>query len=64
MRITKVSYRRVRNLGNYESAAFEATAEINETEDVYLVFDELKKFVNTRTIHPYPEEAPDELESY
>ena len=41
MKITEVTYRRVFNLGNYETLALELTAEINEGEDPQAALDQL-----------------------
>lgn len=40
-----VTYRRVRNLGNYESAALEVQVEVPEGEDVQNVYADAKHWV-------------------
>lgn len=40
-KITQVTYRRVFNLGNYETAAIELTAAVNEGEVTRTVIDSL-----------------------
>ena len=41
MKVTQVSYKRIFNLGNYESATVEIVASINETEKPEDVLDQL-----------------------
>lgn len=41
MKIKQISYRRVRNLGNYETETLECVAEVNE-DDLKDVYVELK----------------------
>ncbi len=53
LRITQVTYRRVANLGNYETAAMEAVAAVNEGEDPAEVMTALKQWVEGR-IKPAP----------
>lgn len=43
--ITKITYKRIKNLGNYQSEALEAEAYINQQENPDQVFAELKEFV-------------------
>lgn len=38
MRVTKIAYRRVFNLGNYENKAVEMTAEVGQGEDATVEF--------------------------
>lgn len=42
--IKEISYRRLVNLGNYETAAIEVKAELNEGDDPDEVFASLKEF--------------------
>jgi hypothetical protein len=46
MRITEISYQRVKNLGNYETERVEMVAEVNEGEDVNTVYTYLRDMVN------------------
>jgi len=48
MKIKKISYRRVKNLGNYENEVFEAEMHLTDTDDENIAFDELKHYVNKR----------------
>jgi len=41
MKITEVSYRRIFNLGNYESVAVALTAAVNDGEETQTVIDAL-----------------------
>lgn len=43
MKITKVSYGRTVNMGNYESVRFDLEARVDETEEWLDVYDELIK---------------------
>jgi hypothetical protein len=45
MKIETISYKRVKNLGNYQTETFEATATIAEEEDPHKACEELKAFV-------------------
>lgn len=58
MKITTITYRRVKNLGNYESEALEATAEIDDTEVAYEAHENLRLWVLKRLgISEPPEEV-------
>jgi hypothetical protein len=48
LKITQVSYRRVANLGNYETLHVEAVAAVNEGEDATGVMAALKEWVETQ----------------
>jgi len=48
LKITKVMYQRVSNLGNYEAERVEAEAEVGAKEDPDKVLAELKTWVNTQ----------------
>ena len=48
MRITRITYKRVVNIGNYESMALEATADINVDETDADVFYNLQAWVHTQ----------------
>jgi hypothetical protein len=45
MQIESISYQRVKNLGNYESERFEASANVVEGEDPHTAFIALKRYV-------------------
>ncbi|GAX46277.1 hypothetical protein NIES4075_72980 [Tolypothrix sp. NIES-4075] len=45
MKIERITYKRVKNLGNFQSETFEATAIIADSEDPHLAGEELKAFV-------------------
>lgn len=45
MKITKITYQRVKNLGNYESERLEIEVETNEKENYESKVKEMKKFV-------------------
>ncbi|MDJ0800516.1 MAG: hypothetical protein QNJ51_27525 [Calothrix sp. MO_167.B12] len=45
MQIQTITYKQIKNLGNYQSAALEATAIVNEGEDLCECVEALKKFV-------------------
>ena len=46
MKFETISYKRTKNLGNYENEVLELTAQINETDDPDLVTLELRDRVN------------------
>jgi hypothetical protein len=48
LKITQVSYRRVANLGNYETVHVEAVAAVNEGEDATGVMTALKEWVEAQ----------------
>lgn len=43
MQITKLLYRRLKNIGNYENETVELTAEINYSDDIDSVYCALKE---------------------
>jgi hypothetical protein len=43
--ITKITYKRIKNLGNYQSETLEAEAVVNELENPEQVMKELREFV-------------------
>lgn len=45
MHLTAITYQRVKNLGNYESERFEATAHVDEGEDPDGAYEALKAYV-------------------
>ncbi|MBW4573589.1 MAG: hypothetical protein KME31_38260 [Tolypothrix carrinoi HA7290-LM1] len=45
MKIETITYKRVKNLGNYQSETFEATATVEEGEEAHIVAEVLKNFV-------------------
>lgn len=54
--ITKVSYTRVKNLGDYETCRVEAEAVVNAEDDPHLVMRRLRNWVEYQV-----EEAAEEL---
>lgn len=46
MHISKVTYQRVKNLGNYETERVEVEVQLNEGEDANAAFNAAKKYVN------------------
>ena len=45
MKIQTISYKRVKNLGNYQSESLEASAEVEESEDPLKAFSDLRAWV-------------------
>lgn len=45
MKIETITYKRVKNLGNYQSETFEVTATVEEGEEAHIVAEALKNFV-------------------
>ena len=45
MKIETITYKRVKNLGNYQSETMEATATVDEGENAHLCAERLKEFV-------------------
>ena len=45
MKIKEMSYKRIRNIGNYENESLEVVAQVEEDENPDDVFEELKHFV-------------------
>ena len=65
MKITSISYQAVRNLGNYESERLEATADVEEGEDLANAVIKLRQFVHFQLLE-CPEslfESPGQLRS-
>lgn len=52
MRIETITYKRIKNLGNYQSESFEATAIVSEDDDPDIAAEILKEFVLKKL---YPE---------
>ena len=52
MKIKEISFRRVFNLGNYETVALELRADVNDNENIIESLDELKnvcdKYYNSK----------------
>lgn len=55
MKIETITYKRVKNLGNYQTETFEATAVLSDDDDPDIAADMLKKFV-LATLYPEPDE--------
>ena len=60
MRISRVVYRRIKNLGNYENEAVEWIAEVNEGEDPQEVTAKLKQDV-LAFLNPPRQQQEDDL---
>lgn len=52
MQVKTISYRRVKNLGNYQSETLEMTVELDETDDVWESTNKLKHIVREQ-LFPY-----------
>jgi hypothetical protein len=52
MKITTVTYKRIKNLGNYQSETLEMTAEIQPGEDFSEITDQLIKAVLNKLYFP------------
>lgn len=67
MKITKITYQAVKNLGNYESERLEASADVEEGEDPDDAALKLRRWVNLSLDAPpsflmgKPQEDPDNL---
>lgn len=48
MKVETITYRRVKNLGNYESEALEASYTLTEEDDQDLAFENLKTWVEVK----------------
>lgn len=45
MKIQTITYKRVKNLGNYQSESVEATALVEESEDPGKAYDSLREWI-------------------
>ena len=45
MKIKEISYKRIKNIGNYENESLEVIAQVEDNEDPNKVFENLKHFV-------------------
>ncbi|MGD1914121.1 MAG: hypothetical protein ACFB2X_25770 [Rivularia sp. (in: cyanobacteria)] len=45
MKVKTIHYKRIKNLGNYESETFEMTADIDEKDELIEVATQLQKYV-------------------
>ena len=61
MHYKKITYQRVRNLGNYESSRLEITIELNEDDDVDTAIDKLKSKVKDKLIEKTKFSDDDEI---
>lgn len=61
MKIETITYKRVKNLGNYENETFQATATVTEADDPETAAKKLREFVNSQLYPPQtqPEQDPD-----
>lgn len=55
MKIETITYRRVKNLGNFQSETFEATATVHEEEEAHIAAEVLKSFVYKQLYPPVVE---------
>lgn len=60
MKIETITYRRVKNLGNYQSETFEATVTLEEEDHPEVVAEDLKEFVRLQLYPPGAEVQQDE----
>lgn len=63
MKVETITYKRVKNLGNYQSETFEATASLDDGDDPRQISQDLKDFVLsqlglliTEEVTPLPED--------
>lgn len=59
MKVETITYKRVKNLGNYQSETFEATATVEEGEEAHIVASVLKNFVYKQLYPPVVKEDAD-----
>lgn len=52
MPIKNITYKRIKNLGNYESKTLEATSIVNESDDAARELEELIAFVESSLFPP------------
>lgn len=52
MKIETITYKQVKNLGNYQSETFEATATVEEGEEAHIAAEVLKAFVYEQLYPP------------
>lgn len=57
MRVTEISYRRIRNLGNYENESVEITVALNEGEDAKEAFAAARTWTHRALFGARPEEG-------
>ncbi len=55
MKIETITYKRVKNLGNYQSETFEAIAIVEEGEEAHIAASVLKTFVYEQLYQPVVE---------
>lgn len=63
MQIKTITYRRTKNLGNYNSETLEATAQINEDEEPTKTYHALREWVLEKLRSPAHADV-DELDHY
>ncbi|MBD2609599.1 hypothetical protein H6G81_35195 [Scytonema hofmannii FACHB-248] len=54
MPIKSITYKRIKNLGNYESKTLEATSIVNENDDPYEELETLIAMVENELFPPLP----------
>lgn len=52
MKIETITYKRVKNLGNYQTETFEATATLDDTDNPEQASKDLRLFVNLQLFPP------------
>ncbi|MEH2307806.1 hypothetical protein [Nostoc sp.] len=61
MKIETITYKRVKNLGNFQSETFEATATLEEEDLPEQVAEDLMVFVRTQLYPPSPVTTEDKV---
>ncbi|MBD2609564.1 hypothetical protein H6G81_35020 [Scytonema hofmannii FACHB-248] len=61
MKIETITYKRIKNLGNFQSETFEAMAIISEGEDPHMAGEKLRSFVWAQLYPPVVKDEESEL---
>ncbi|MEH2288316.1 hypothetical protein [Nostoc sp.] len=61
MKIETITYKRVKNLGNFQSETMEVTAVLDQYDQASQVSEQLRELVNNQLFPPTPVSAPTEV---
>lgn len=64
MKIETITYKRVKNLGNFQSETMEVTAVLDQYDEPESVSEQLRAFVNNQLFPPTPVPVPAETDDF
>ena len=64
MKIETITYKRVKNLGNFQTETIEMTAVLDQYDDPNVVSQELRELVKNQLFPPTPAPVPTETDDF